>query len=227
MTAQPTPDTAPTRHSWLTLVSMTGSLSMIMLDQTVVTVALPTMTRELPLSPSGQQWVVNADVVAMAATVARRQIRGQMRPGHHVPRRCHCLLRCLHPVRPRPARFLRRGVDHHRSRNPESAGVGDRPNGPPTRWRHRSGGHRSNRPRPSARRHTSGPFEPRSEAGTHRQDRRRDRRRVLCCRGSIRSRTHRIDLPAVPRTSGRRPRRNARRGILTIRTGSFDARPLC
>jgi EmrB/QacA subfamily drug resistance transporter len=49
---------------------MTGSLSMIMLDQTVVTVALPTMTRELPLSASGQQWVVNAYVLAMAAMVA-------------------------------------------------------------------------------------------------------------------------------------------------------------
>ncbi|WP_072803522.1 MFS transporter [Rhodococcoides yunnanense] len=65
------PDTrSPTRKSWLTLIAMTGSLSMIMLDQTVVTVALPTMTRDLPLSASGQQWVVNAYVLAMAAMVA-------------------------------------------------------------------------------------------------------------------------------------------------------------
>jgi EmrB/QacA subfamily drug resistance transporter len=69
MTAPPAP-AAPTRNSWLTLVAMTGSLAMIMLDQTVVTVALPTMTRDLPLSPTGQQWVVNAYVLAMAATVA-------------------------------------------------------------------------------------------------------------------------------------------------------------
>ncbi|ROZ98243.1 MFS transporter [Gordonia sp. OPL2] len=62
--------TGATRHAWLTLVAMTGSLSMIMLDQTVVTVALPTMTRELPLTASGQQWVVNAYVLAMAAMVA-------------------------------------------------------------------------------------------------------------------------------------------------------------
>ena len=55
---------------WLILWAMTGSLSMVMLDQTVVTVALPTMTRELPLSPTGQQWVVNAYVLAMAALVA-------------------------------------------------------------------------------------------------------------------------------------------------------------
>lgn len=58
------------RGSWLVLVAMTGSLSMIMLDQTVVSVALPAMSKELPLSPTGQQWVVNAYVLATAALVA-------------------------------------------------------------------------------------------------------------------------------------------------------------
>lgn len=57
-------------HRWLVLVAMTGSASMIMLDQTVVAVALPSMTRELPLHASGQQWVVNAYVLATAAAVA-------------------------------------------------------------------------------------------------------------------------------------------------------------
>ena len=55
---------------WLVLVAMTGSLSMIMLDQTVVSVALPSMARGLPLTPHGQQWVVNAYVLALAALVA-------------------------------------------------------------------------------------------------------------------------------------------------------------
>jgi EmrB/QacA subfamily drug resistance transporter len=59
-----------TRRSWLTLIAMTGSLSMIMLDQTVVSVSLPTMARDLPLSAAGAQWVVNAYVLAMAAAVA-------------------------------------------------------------------------------------------------------------------------------------------------------------
>ena len=40
------PTTASSRR-WLVLVAMTGSLSMIMLDQTVVSVALPSMAREL------------------------------------------------------------------------------------------------------------------------------------------------------------------------------------
>lgn len=57
-------------HRWLVLIAMTGSLSMIMLDQTVVTVALPSMSHDLPLSPTGEQWVVNAYVLAMAALVA-------------------------------------------------------------------------------------------------------------------------------------------------------------
>lgn len=57
-------------NRWLVLIAMTGSLSMIMLDQTVVTVALPAMSRDLPLTPTGQQWVVNAYVLALAALVA-------------------------------------------------------------------------------------------------------------------------------------------------------------
>jgi EmrB/QacA subfamily drug resistance transporter len=56
--------------SWITLAAMTGSLSMIMLDQTVVSVALPTMSRDLPLGTTGAQWVINAYVLAMAAFVA-------------------------------------------------------------------------------------------------------------------------------------------------------------
>ena len=58
------------RSKWLILVAMTGSLSMVMLDQTVVTVALPTMGAQLGLSVSGQQWVINAYVLATAALVA-------------------------------------------------------------------------------------------------------------------------------------------------------------
>jgi EmrB/QacA subfamily drug resistance transporter len=57
-------------NRWLVLVAMTGSLSMIMLDQTVVTAALPAMSDDLGLGPAGQQWVVNAYVLALTALVA-------------------------------------------------------------------------------------------------------------------------------------------------------------
>jgi EmrB/QacA subfamily drug resistance transporter len=58
-----------TRRWWL-LATMTGALSMIMIDQTVVSVALPTMQRDLGLSASGVQWVVNAYLLVLAVLVA-------------------------------------------------------------------------------------------------------------------------------------------------------------
>lgn len=55
---------------WWVLLTMTGSLSMILIDQTVVSVALPTMERDLDLTTTGVQWVVNAYLLAIATTVA-------------------------------------------------------------------------------------------------------------------------------------------------------------
>src|SRR4051794_8126544 len=49
---------------------MTLALSMILIDQTVVSVALPTIQRELDVSQTGLQWVVNAYLLAIAAFVA-------------------------------------------------------------------------------------------------------------------------------------------------------------
>ena len=61
--------TSENRRWWI-LATMTGSLSMIMIDQTVVSVALPTMERDLGLSQSGVQWVVNAYLLVLAVLVA-------------------------------------------------------------------------------------------------------------------------------------------------------------
>ena len=94
MTPASTPADA---NRWLVLVAMTGSLSMIMLDQTVVTVALPAMTRELPLSPTGQQWMVNAYVLALAALVA---FGGRLRTAPSASRGSSPAARRKAPVRP-------------------------------------------------------------------------------------------------------------------------------
>ena len=59
---------APRR--WLTLLAMTGSLSMIMLDVTVVGVSLPAIQQDLGLSAGQLQWVVNAYILALASLVA-------------------------------------------------------------------------------------------------------------------------------------------------------------
>jgi MFS family permease len=61
--------TAANRKWWI-LATMTGSLSMVLIDETVVSVALPTIQRELDMSQTELQWVVNAYLLALAAFVA-------------------------------------------------------------------------------------------------------------------------------------------------------------
>src|SRR6201992_61032 len=63
-------DHLKTPNRWLILATMTGALSMVMIDQTVVSVALPTMQRDLGLSAAGVQWVVNAYLLLLAVLVA-------------------------------------------------------------------------------------------------------------------------------------------------------------
>jgi EmrB/QacA subfamily drug resistance transporter len=61
---------AGNRTKWLTLVAMTGALSMVLIDETVVSVALPSIQRDLNLSSTTLQWVVNAYLLVLAALVA-------------------------------------------------------------------------------------------------------------------------------------------------------------
>src|SRR6478672_10343269 len=65
-------------RKWWILATMTGSLSMVLIDETVVSVALPTIQRDLGLSPTGLQWVVNAYLLALAAFVAVGGRLGEM-----------------------------------------------------------------------------------------------------------------------------------------------------
>lgn len=55
---------------WLTLVAMTGSLSMIFIDITVVGVALPQIQSDLGMSDVSLQWVVSIYTLALACLVA-------------------------------------------------------------------------------------------------------------------------------------------------------------
>src|SRR5215207_3291407 len=65
-----TPVMSEQRRKWLVLATMTGALSMILIDQTVVSVALPTIQRDLDMSQTTVQWVVNAYLLAIAGLVA-------------------------------------------------------------------------------------------------------------------------------------------------------------
>src|SRR3954447_10550404 len=53
--------------SWLPLVGIVLAVFMLMLDATVVTVALPAMARDLEGDITALQWVLNAYTIAMAA----------------------------------------------------------------------------------------------------------------------------------------------------------------
>src|ERR1700709_339440 len=70
VTTLPAPTSTGSARRWWVLAPMTGALSMIMIDQTVVSVALPTMQRDLGLSTAGLQWVVNAYLLVLAVLVA-------------------------------------------------------------------------------------------------------------------------------------------------------------
>jgi len=66
---------APAEHPYserrmrLTLFAMCFALFMIMLDNTVVNVALPTIQRDLDPSISGLQWIINAYILVFAALI--------------------------------------------------------------------------------------------------------------------------------------------------------------
>jgi MFS family permease len=68
-TAEHRPARPDARHERLTLFAMCFGLFMIMLDNTIVNVALPSIQRDLRASPETLAWTVNAYVVPFAALI--------------------------------------------------------------------------------------------------------------------------------------------------------------
>ncbi len=62
--AHPMPTKTNDRARWIALVVLCAGMLMIVLDQTIVNVALPSIQRDLGFSTSGLAWVVNAYLIA-------------------------------------------------------------------------------------------------------------------------------------------------------------------
>ncbi|MBP0459362.1 MFS transporter [Streptomyces montanisoli] len=60
----------PAARQTLTLAAMLFAVAMTFIDQTIVSIAAPDIVRELSLSSSGMQWVINAYLLALAAFFA-------------------------------------------------------------------------------------------------------------------------------------------------------------
>ena len=56
-------------HKWWTLFAMCFALFMIMLDNTIVNVALPSIQRDLKTSPANLQWTIDAYILTIAALI--------------------------------------------------------------------------------------------------------------------------------------------------------------
>jgi EmrB/QacA subfamily drug resistance transporter len=60
----------PGARRWWVLAAMTGTMSMMLIDATGVSVALPTIQKELGATASELRWIMNAYLLAVAALIA-------------------------------------------------------------------------------------------------------------------------------------------------------------
>jgi len=61
---------AGARSKGLILTAMIFAVAMTFIDQTIVSIAAPTIQHDLGLSSSGMQWAINACLLALAALFA-------------------------------------------------------------------------------------------------------------------------------------------------------------
>ena len=94
---------ADENRKWWTLAAVAFGLFMIMLDNTVVNVALPSMQESLHLQVSELEWVVAGYALTFGAFHAHgRQARRSSRPAPDVrrrPRHLHALVARVRPGR--------------------------------------------------------------------------------------------------------------------------------
>src|SRR5690625_603803 len=69
MIASVTESAAPTRRDWLGLATLAAGLGMIVLDGTIVAVALPAVIADLDLDLTDAQWVNSSYAVVLAGSL--------------------------------------------------------------------------------------------------------------------------------------------------------------
>ena len=66
----------------LVLAAMVFAVAMTFIDQTIVAIAIPSIQKELSLTATGSQWIINGYLlVAVGAVRVRRQARRRARAG--------------------------------------------------------------------------------------------------------------------------------------------------
>ena len=128
-------------RKWWTLIAVSIAIFMLLLDITVVNVALPDIQRSLHSSFSDLQWVVDAYALTLAAflltsRLGRRPDRAQARV-HRRPVRVHDLLGRLRPVHhAADAQPRARRAGHRRGDDVRHLAGADRPGLPRQGARH-------------------------------------------------------------------------------------------
>ena len=114
-------------RKWWTLIAVCTAVFMLLLDITVVNVALPDIQRELHSSFSDLQWVVDAYSLTLAAFLLTAGVAGDIYGRRYFRRRPHRLLGRLVRVRP---------VDHAVDAQPGAAPckASAAPSCSPPRW---------------------------------------------------------------------------------------------
>jgi len=91
------------RSRWLALIALCAGMLMIILDATIVNVALPSIQRDLRFSQANLAWVVNAYLIAFGGLLLlARAARRPHRPQAHVHGWAAGLHQRLAGVRPGP-----------------------------------------------------------------------------------------------------------------------------
>src|SRR5437773_8957815 len=90
-----------TNTRWPSLIVLCIGFLLIVVDMTIVNVALPSIQRDLQFTQAGLAWVVNAYLIAFGGLLLLAGRLGDLvRPQAHIPHRARHLRRSVGPVRP-------------------------------------------------------------------------------------------------------------------------------